>query len=86
MRKLFSVIGFVLIYSALAFGQLAQIDIPILAVNGPNTGPMRLGLDVAATNGIDIALGEGLLPPPPPAGAFDARWDLSPYGPVGAIW
>ena len=43
---------------------------------------MRVGLDQTATNGIDVALGEGILPPPPPAGAYDARWDLSPYGTV----
>ena len=82
MRKLFSIFSFVLLLSALAFGQIAQIDIPISAVNGPNVAPMRVGLDQTATNGIDVALGEGILPPPPPAGAYDARWDLSPYGTV----
>jgi len=82
MRKLFSVFSFVLLYAVLAFGQ-AQIDIPITAVNGPNTKVMAVGLDQTATNGIDVALGEGILPPPPPTGAYDARWDLTNYGNPG---
>jgi hypothetical protein len=79
MRKLFSIFSFVLLYTVLGFGQ-AQIDIPITAVNGPNIKVMAVGLDQTATNGIDVALGEGILPPPPPTGAYDARWDLTPYG------
>lgn len=35
---------------------------------------LTFGLDPDATNGIDAQFGEAELPPPPPAGVFDARW------------
>jgi hypothetical protein len=79
MRKLFSIFSFVLLFSVIAFGQ-AQIDIPITVVSGPDVGVMAVGLDETATPGIDPALGEGILPPPPPAPSFDVRFDLAPYG------
>lgn len=37
---------------------------------------MVLGMAPTATNGIDVALGEVTLPPTPPAGVFDARFEL----------
>ena len=61
MRKIFSFISFVLIFSSIAFGQLAQIEVQLNAVNGPNAQAMRVGLDVTATNGIDVALGESYI-------------------------
>ena len=39
---------------------------------------LRLGLADGATDGLDSALGESELPPPPPETAFDARWLASP--------
>ena len=35
---------------------------------------LTFGLDPDATDGIDSQFGEAELPPPPPAGVFDARW------------
>ncbi len=79
MRKLFSIFSFVLLFSVIAFGQ-AQINVPITIVSGTNSQAMAVGLDETATPGIDVALGEGILPPPPPAPSFDVRFDLQPYG------
>jgi hypothetical protein len=42
--------------------------------NGGMSKILTFGLDPAATNGIDTALGEAQLPPMPPAGVFDARF------------
>ena len=41
-----------------------------------SSGTLRFGYDAKATNGLDPSLGEGELPPPPPVGAFDARFIL----------
>jgi hypothetical protein len=41
---------------------------------------MAVGLDVTATNCIDVSLGEAEAPPPPPPGAFHIVFDLAPYG------
>ena len=78
MHKLFSIFSLVILYSALAFGQ-ATVDIPLSGTDGTITIPLAVGLDPAATNGIDPALGESDLPPFPPAGAFEIRFDLTPY-------
>ena len=52
-----------------------DILIPIGVTNDVgNTVQLRLGLDPAATTGIDADLGETELPPPPPASALDARF------------
>lgn len=40
-------------------------------------GDFILGVNSSATNGIDVGLGEGALPPTPPSGVFDARFELS---------
>ena len=87
MRKLFSIFGVVLLYVTVAFGQFAEIDIPITVSDNGNVQPavrfLKIGLDQTATTGIDVALDEGILPPFPPAGAYEARWDLTPYGVSG---
>ncbi len=49
------------------------------SVDGIAAISMATGLDATATNGIDPALGESDLPPFPPAGVFDIRFDLQPY-------
>ena len=78
MRKLYSIICFVLLYITIAFGQ-AFIDIPFSASDGSATIQLATGLDLTATNCIDPALGESDLPPFPPAGVFEFRFDLEPY-------
>ena len=40
---------------------------------------MSVGLDLTATNGIDPQLGESDLPPIPPTGIIEIRFDLAPY-------
>lgn len=80
MRKLFSALLFVALYVTLAYGQ-AAVDIPIIVSD--NTGSTRtlyIGLDPTATTGIDVGLGESDLPPFPPAGVFETRWTLQPFG------
>lgn len=79
MRKLFSVMLFAALYVTLAYGQ-AAVDIPFTFGDGVAlNNQIRIGLDLTATNGIDFSLGESDLPPFPPAGAFEARFDLTPY-------
>ena len=56
------------------------INIQLSATDGVATNnQLRVGLDLTATSGIDPALGESDLPPFPPAGVFEARFDLTPY-------
>jgi hypothetical protein len=79
MRKLFSVLTLVLLYVTIGFGQ-AAVDIPLSGTDGTTTIPLAVGLDLTAENCIDPDLGESDLPPFPPAGVFDIRFDLNPYG------
>ena len=51
-----------------------QINIPIRVTDGVASDTVRLGLDPSATDGIDGALNEFELPPPPPSGIFDVRF------------
>ncbi|HQI42194.1 MAG: Coagulation factor protein [Ignavibacteriales bacterium UTCHB2] len=81
MRKLFSTFFIFAICTAVGFAQLAQIDLPLRVVNGSYpVKELKFGLDETATTGIDLHLGEAGAPPFPPPGAFDAKWDLVPYG------
>jgi len=79
MRTIISVFSVALMYVTMVFGQ-AALDIPLTATDaiGSNNG-LAIGVDTAATNGIDPELGEIDLPPFPPAGTFEARFDLTPY-------
>ena len=79
MRKLLSISSLVLLFVSIAFGQ-AFIDIPFSGTDGTTTIPLAVGLDQTATDCIDPALGESDLPPFPPAGVFEIRFDLAPYG------
>lgn len=79
MHKLFSILFLVTLYTTLAFGQ-ATVTVPFSCTDGTNVIALAVGLDPAATNCIDPALGESDLPPFPPPGVFDIRFDLSPYG------
>jgi hypothetical protein len=79
MQKLVSIFSLVIFFTALAFGQ-AAVTFPFSCTDGTLTFPIAIGLDPAATNCIDPGLGESDLPPFPPPGVFDIRFDLSPYG------
>jgi hypothetical protein len=86
MRKLLSILSFVLLYVTIAFGQ-AAVDFPVLVEdNAAANQTIWFGLDLAATNGIDPGLGESDLPPPPPGNAFDARWWLPPFAGALSSW
>jgi hypothetical protein len=57
--------------------QMAQVDIPINISDGAGSSTtIRFGLDLTASDVIDPSLGELVLPPLPPAGVFDARFNL----------
>jgi hypothetical protein len=74
MRKLFSIFSLVLLYVGITFGQAAvEIPFTVQDSNG-NTRTLIFGLDLTATSGIDVALGENEQPPFPPGGAFEARF------------
>jgi hypothetical protein len=78
MLKIFSTSTIILVAAALVFGQ-ATVDIPLSASDGSATIALAVGLDMTATNGIDPQLGESDLPPFPPAGVFEIRFDLTAY-------
>ncbi|GEM_PF-4150771 len=64
--------------STVAFS--AEVDLPLDVTNGTTTKNLFFGLDPAATDGRDPALGENELPPLPPSGIFDARFKLDHVG------
>jgi hypothetical protein len=78
MQKIFSIFFFIFIASSILFGQ-ATVDIPLSASDGSATIQLAVGLDMTATNSIDPQLGESDLPPFPPAGVFEIRFDLTEY-------
>jgi hypothetical protein len=82
MLKMFSIFSIVLFYICLAFGQTVNIQI-FVHDNAAAGANMWFGLDLTATDGIDPALGESDLPPPPPGNAFDTRWWIPPF--LGAL-
>ncbi len=48
----------------------------ITVSSGTYSKVLSFGLDPSATDGIDLSLGEAVLPPVPPGGIFDARFKL----------
>lgn len=85
MKKLFSTFLAVLMYATLALCQTAAVDLTLtVADNAGGSRVLRFGLDLTATTGIDPHLGESDLPPFPPLGAYEARWNLQPFG-VGVL-
>jgi hypothetical protein len=78
--KLLILYSVVLIFSKNILAQ-AQIDIPFIVSDGNEFFDwLRVGLDTTATNCIDPQLGEFEIPPIPPTGLFDCRFNLTPYG------
>ena len=72
------IIATLLLNNILLYGQ-AAVEIPLSVSNGSSTIQLAAGLDLMATNGIDPEFGESDLPPFPPSGTFEFRFDLTPY-------
>jgi len=72
MKKFFQVLGVFVVLTSFLFPQKV-FDQVIVSDGVGNSQILVFGLDSTATDGIDISLGEGLLPPFPPSGAFEAR-------------
>jgi hypothetical protein len=86
MKKILSIVLFTIISFTVAFGQ-AAVSFPVLVEdNAGFSQVIDFGLDLTATDGIDVALGEGDLPPPPPGNAFDARWWIPPFAGALSSW
>ncbi len=74
-RTIATAFAFALLLGVTAYAQVNSDLTLIVADNGgANRDTLRWGVKVAATNGIDAALGEEEQPPAPPDGVFDARW------------
>jgi hypothetical protein len=72
MRKLISIFSLALLYFTVVYGQAVNIPITV----GDNTGASAqifFGLDLTATDDVNLALGEDALPGLPPGGYF-AAW------------
>ncbi len=79
MKKIFLMFSFILLTTTNNLGQVA-VDITFLVTDSSYTQPISVGLDLTATNCIDPQLGEWDIPVFPPAGVFEMRFDLAPYG------
>ncbi|HSW54023.1 MAG TPA: choice-of-anchor D domain-containing protein, partial [Ignavibacteriaceae bacterium] len=79
MKKIFLILSFTLLFIAKINGQV-DFNIPLIVTDGTINIQLAVGLDLTATNCIDPQLGESDLPPVPPTGMFDVRFDLQPYG------
>ena len=56
-----------------------------LTDNGQKSATLVFGQAPTATNGLDVAFDETELPPSPPSGSFDARFELPGSAGVGAL-
>ncbi|QQS35318.1 MAG: T9SS type A sorting domain-containing protein [Ignavibacteriales bacterium] len=65
----------VAVFASLANAQLVYDSVRVTDQVGGSKW-LVFGIDPTATDGIDLALGEGLVPPFPPTGAFEARFFL----------
>ena len=79
MKKFFQFFSVFIVLSSIVFSQTVVDSITVADGVGGST-VLKFGLDPTATDGIDVALGESLLPPFPPAGAFEARLFLPENG------
>jgi hypothetical protein len=88
MKFIFIIIVLIsLLTSILICQETPDVDLPLtVSDNLGNLKVLQYGLDALATDEIDTFLGEVLLPPPPPAGAFDARFNLSGVINSDATW
>jgi len=72
----------VVLYSINIFALLdsAEVSIPLYMYdNGGGQKILYFGVDPTATDSMDFELGEFDLPPAPPTGVFDTRWDTIIY-------
>ncbi len=79
MSKIIFLFAVLLLYTSFLFPQ-AAVDIPLILDDGISSGKtVYFGLDPTATDCLDPLLGESDLPPFPPPGIFEARFDLTSY-------
>ena len=77
MKNVLTFLIVVSILSSYSFSQTAKVDEALIITDGAGgTQTIYFGLDSAATDGIDLYLGEASLPPLPPSGIFDVRFNL----------
>jgi len=85
MKKFLLFLLLILIISyKYTFAQL--FSFPLKITDGFAVDTLYFGTDTAATNGLDVSIGENELPPVPPTGVFDARFTgegLTPPVPIG---
>ena len=75
MKKIFCTFSFTLLLVVRTSGQV-DVNIPLIVTDGTFNIQLAVGLDLTATNCIDPQLGESDLPPCPPSGVFECRFDL----------
>lgn len=78
MKLIMLTLAMILLTANALFSQ--QIDLPLTITNGLTVKTLNFGIDQAATDGKDVALGEAELPPLPPTGVSDVRFTLSHLG------
>ena len=67
--------------------EIPDVSLPlIISDNAGNSKELNYGLDPLATDSIDTDLGEATLPPLPPAGSFDARFNLTMLTVTESTW
>ncbi len=84
MKNFFQIFCIVLIISSSILPQRAINEITLSDEAG-GSKVLMFGLDSLATDGIDIQFGESDLPPFPPTGAFEARFNLPENGFSGTL-
>ncbi|MBI2420336.1 MAG: T9SS C-terminal target domain-containing protein, partial [Ignavibacteriales bacterium] len=65
MLKRLSLLLVCFVFGISIYAQTPAVDIPLTVTDGSATTILRFGLDPAATDGIDPAIGEQTLPPLP---------------------
>jgi hypothetical protein len=73
LRRLAGVAAGLLVAATATFAQV-NTDVAVTVTNGASVKSLAFGINVAATEAIDAALGEQSLPPFPPAGVYEARF------------
>jgi hypothetical protein len=88
MKYFYTIILILLLYITIVSGQTSA-DVEFSIISHDNTGlrdTLFFGLDLTATDGLDIQLNEFDLPPPPPGNAFDVRFWLPPFSGALSSW